>query len=97
MVDKEKLLEEHRRLRNIEINQDLKGFLKEHFAREEAFFEKHKEKLGGDDELSPLGMVKAEHKLLLELLELGDLEGFKDLFRYHLFKEETQIFTLLDD
>ncbi len=71
-------------------------FLKEHFEREEKFLEQFADKLGGDDELSPLGMVKAEHKLLLEYWQKGDKRSFEELLRYHLFKEETQIFTLLE-
>jgi hypothetical protein len=58
--------------------------------------EKHKEVLGGDDHLSPLGMVKMEHRLLLEYLKKGEIEAFKSLLKYHLLKEETQIYTLLE-
>ena len=91
----ELLLKDHQRLKELDINSEsFKKALKEHFDREEKFLEKHKEKLGGDDSLSPLGMVKNEHKLLLEYLEKGKTEEFKQLFQYHLFKEETQIFTL---
>jgi uncharacterized protein YhfF len=42
-------------------------------------------------------MVKAEHKLLLEYWKKEDKRGFEELLRYHLFKEETQIFTLLEE
>jgi len=87
------LLEEHRLLR--EGNFDGK-FLREHFEKEERFLEQFADKLGGDDPLSPIGMVKAEHKLLLEYWQKGDKKSFEELLNYHLFKEETQIFTLLE-
>ncbi len=92
---KEKLLEEHKKLKELP-KEELKKFLTEHFRKEEEFFRKHLERLGGEDDLSPLGMVRKEHQLLLELLERGDFEGFEELLKYHLEKEERQIFTLLD-
>ena len=97
MGEKEKLLSQHKELRNLDPSED--GFFEKlllHFEEEEKFFEKHSDRLGGDDELSPIGMVKKEHNLLVEYLKRGELERFKNLFKYHLFKEETQIYTLLD-
>ncbi|HID79477.1 MAG TPA: hypothetical protein EYH48_00190 [Aquifex aeolicus] len=97
MADKETLLKQHQILANQ--NPLSEGFvekLRKHFEQEEAFLEKHKEILGGSDELSPLQMVKKEHRLLLEYLEKGEIESFKNLFKYHTFKEETQIYTLLE-
>jgi len=92
-----KLLEVHKRLKELNpTDEGFKNLLKKHFEEEEKFLSQFGEKLGGEDELSPIGMVKREHKLLLEYLERGDLEGFKDLLEYHLKKEETQIFTLLE-
>ncbi|RTZ69056.1 MAG: hypothetical protein DSZ30_03180 [Aquificaceae bacterium] len=96
MADKETLLKQHQILANQ--NPTSEGFLeklKKHFEEEEAFLEKHKEVLGGSDELSPLGMVKKEHRLLLDYLEKGEIERFKNLFKYHTFKEETQIYVML--
>ena len=92
-----KLKEQHKVLKKLDITS--KGFferLKEHFELEEKVLEENSDLLGGDDELSPLGMVKGEHKLLLELLERRELERFEELFKYHLTKAETQIFTLLE-
>ena len=87
------LLKEHNLLRDGNFDG---RFLKEHFEREERFLEGFKDKLGGDDELSPLGMVKREHELLLEYWQNGDKKGFEQLLKYHLMKEETQIFSLLE-
>ena len=97
MADKGNLLKQHQILANQNpTSEDFLEKLKKHFEEEEAFLEKHKEVLGGSDELSPLQMVKKEHRLLLEYLERGDIKGFKNLFKYHTFKEETQIYTLLE-
>ena len=96
MREREKLLVQHEELKHLNPTQD--GFrekLISHFEEEEKFFERHAERLGGNDELSPIGMVKKEHKLLLEYLERGEYKLFKELFKYHLTKEETQIYTLL--
>ncbi len=96
MGNKEKLLAQHRELENIDPTQEgFKEKLLSHFEEEEKFFEQHAERLGGEDELSPLGMVKKEHRLLLEYLERGEYKLFRELFKYHLFKEETQVYTLL--
>ncbi len=96
MREREKLLAQHEELKHLNPTQD--GFrekLISHFEEEEKFFERHAERLGGDDELSPIGMAKKEHKLLLEYLEKGEYKLFEELFKYHLTKEETQIYTLL--
>ena len=93
----EKLKKQHEVLKNLDItSEEFFEKLKEHFEFEEKVLRENKDLLGGDDELSPLGMVKEEHKLLLELLERRELERFEELFKYHLTKEETQIFTLLE-
>ena len=97
MREKEKLLAQHGELKKLDPSAE--GFLEkllDHFEEEEKFFERHAERLGGDDKLSPIGMVKGEHKLLVEYLKGGELEKFKHLLEYHLFKEETQIYPLLD-
>ena len=97
MAEKEKLLQQHRLLASEEPASE--GFLeklKKHFEEEEAFLERHKEVPGGDDQLSPLGMVKMEHRLLLEYLKKGEINAFRSLFKYHTLKEETQIYTLLE-
>jgi len=93
------LKQEHKKLReSLNSNPpELIELLKKHFKEEEEFLEKHRERLGGDDELSPLGMVKGEHKLILEKLKKEGLtDEVKELIKYHLTKEETQIFTLLE-
>ena len=96
MREKEKLLNQHEELKKLNPTQEgFKEKLLSHFEEEEKFFERHIDRLGGDDELSPLGMVKKEHKLLLEYLQRGEYKLFEELFKYHLFKEETQIYTLL--
>jgi hemerythrin-like domain-containing protein len=92
-----KLLKDHEKLKKLSPNTEgFEEILRKHFEEEEKFFSQFKDKLGGDDELSPLGMVKSEHQLLLEYLKKGDLKGFENLLKYHLKKEETQIFTLLE-
>jgi len=96
MAELEKLLSQHGELKRLSPTAEgFKEKLKKHFEEEESFFEKHLDRLGGDDDLSPVGMAKKEHRLLLEYLEKGDLERFKNLLRYHLAKEETQIYALL--
>jgi len=96
MEKKEKLLTQHEELKKLKPTQEgFKEKLLSHFEEEEKFLEENAQRLGGDDELSPVGMVKKEHKLLLEYLEKGEYKLFEELFRYHLFKEETQIYTLL--
>ena len=98
-MDLATLKEEHRKIKEL-LNSELSeivNFLKGHFKKEEEFLGIYKERLGGEDELSPLGMVKSEHKLILERLEKEGLsEEVKELIKYHLFKEETQIFTLIE-
>jgi hemerythrin-like domain-containing protein len=92
------LLKEHAELRNL--TPESEAFLEkliEHFKEEEDLLEKFSEKLGGSDELSPIGMVKKEHKLLLEFLREKNLSGFKQLFEYHVKKEETQVFPLIGE
>ena len=89
-------MEDHKRLRNFDFSSQSIKLLKEHFEEEEKFFSKYTERLGGEDELSPLGMVLNEHRLLLKLLEEGKKEQFLELLNYHLTKEETQIYTLLE-
>ena len=96
MREIEKLLSQHEELKKLDPSE--KGFLEKllnHFEKEEKFLEKHSERLGGKDELSPIGMVKEEHRLMVEYLKKGELERFRNLFRYHLVKEETQIYKLL--
>ena len=91
-----KLKEQHEFLKNANVeSEEFLQKLTEHFELEEKVLEERANALGGNDELSPVGMVKMEHKLLLEYLKSGNLEGFKNLFRYHLIKEETQIYPLL--
>ncbi|NPB05708.1 MAG: hypothetical protein GXO08_04955 [Aquificae bacterium] len=96
MGTKERLLADHERLKNFSFTPEDVELLKRHHEEEERFFEEHAAVLGGDGELSPLEMVRREHRLLLELLERGERELFLDLLRYHLHKEETQIYAMLD-
>jgi len=95
----EKLKQEHKKLKEF-LDSNPSGLielLKKHFNEEEEFLEKHKGRLGGNDELSPLGMVKNEHKLILEKIEkVGLTDDVRELIKYHLAKEETQIFILLE-
>jgi DUF438 domain-containing protein len=98
-MDLATLKEEHKKIKEALNSKpsEVTELLKEHFEREEEFFERYKERLGGDDELSPLGMVRSEHKLILDKLEREGLtEEVRDLIQYHLTKEETQIFTLIE-
>ncbi len=90
------LLKQHAELRNLDPESDV--FLEKlvrHFEEEEGILEKFSEKLGGSDELSPIEMVKKEHRLLLKFLREKNFSGFKQLFEYHVKKEETQVFPLI--
>ena len=93
---KETLISEHQKLKDFDFSYESVEFLKAHIEREEQFFRENIQKLGGEDELSPLGMVLSEHKLLLKFLEEGKKEQFLELLKYHLVKEESQIYPLLD-
>ncbi len=96
MGEKERLLKQHKELYEFSFTAEQVELFKRHILEEEAFFEKNAERLGGKDDLSPVGMALKEHKLLLELLEKGEKDLFKELLHYHLVKEENQIYTLLE-
>jgi len=92
---KEELLFHHESLKNFDFSTESIELLKKHFEEEEKFFKDNSERLGGTDDLSPVGMALSEHKLLLKLLNEGKKELFLELLKYHLEKEERQIYTLL--
>jgi len=92
---KKELLSQHESLKNFDFSTESIELLKKHFEEEEKFFKANSEKLGGTDELSPVGMALLEHQLLLKLLNEGKKDHFLELLKYHLEKEERQIYTLL--
>jgi hemerythrin-like domain-containing protein len=87
-----KLKEEHRKLLLIaekkEANPEI---LLEHFIKEELYLSKFSPVLG-----KALEMIRAEHELLIKLLKEENWELFLSILKYHIEKEEKQVFPMIE-